>query len=98
MRGSLILDEQTGMAWHDLLDEKIFDPLWMTQTTAYASEPPAKGWPVALHAAGGMHTTARDAARWLDAQLNHGGVDGQQVFPAEVIETVQRPLVAADAS
>lgn len=47
-----------------------------------------------MHAAGGHVTTALDAARWIEAFLGHGVVDGERVFPAEVIDaasTVQVP-------
>jgi CubicO group peptidase (beta-lactamase class C family) len=44
-----------------------------------------------MHAAGGMLTTPEDLARWLQAQLNAGRVDGRQVLPETVIRETQRP-------
>ena len=38
-----------------------------------------------MQAAGGMLASVNDLGRFLIAQLNQGRVDGQQVFPAEVI-------------
>ena len=38
-----------------------------------------------MHAAGGMGTTARDAARWLILNLNGGEIDGRRILP----ETMQ---------
>ncbi len=62
---------------------------------------PAKIYPFeksdsTMHAAGGTITTASDLARYLIAQLNDGKVDGQQVFPAEVIKKSQQQIVNAN--
>ena len=38
-----------------------------------------------MHSAGGLVTTLQDEARWLEAQLNDGKVDGRQVIPAGLI-------------
>lgn len=51
-----------------------------------------------MHAAGGMVTSAADAAQWLRAQLNSGRVGGRQVFPARVIAETHRPLARQDAT
>ncbi len=118
---SLILDRETGQPWQDLLDERIFSPLGMERTTAYASEVEQMGWPVALpysafgsdgsaepiylskrdntmQAAGGMYTTAVDAARWLEVQLNEGRLDGQQVLPASVIRETHQVVAETNAA
>src|SRR5262245_32427283 len=83
--------------WQDLLAERVFAPLGMTRTTAYASQLYGKAehadpmlriggaWvksPLVktdrtMHAAGGMGTTARDAARWLLFNTEGGSIDGQ---------------------
>lgn len=42
-----------------------------------------------MHAAGGMVATAPDLARFLQAQLAHGKLDGSQVLPRAVIEKSQ---------
>lgn len=46
-----------------------------------------------LHAAGGMFTTANDAAIWLEALINGGTVDGEQRLPTSLIETALTPQV-----
>ena len=52
-----------------------------------------------MHAAGGMLSTATDLARWVQIQLTGGRIDGQQVFPAEVIAEMQEPQIfEADSS
>lgn len=47
-----------------------------------------------LGPAGGHFTTARDLARLLLVELNHGRLGGEQVIPAAVIDETQRPQVA----
>jgi CubicO group peptidase (beta-lactamase class C family) len=49
-----------------------------------------------MHAAGGHVSTARDLARWVEAHLNRGRVDGRQVFPAAVIAETHRQQAAQD--
>jgi CubicO group peptidase (beta-lactamase class C family) len=44
---TMILDRETGTSWQDQLQKTVFDPLGLHHTTAYASVPPAKGWPMA---------------------------------------------------
>ncbi len=59
----------------------------------FARAPLTKG-DANMHAAGGHLTTALDLARWIEAFLEDGVVDGARVFPAEVIAaatTVQAP-------
>lgn len=51
-----------------------------------------------MHAAGGMVTSAADAAQWLRAQLNDGRVGGRQIFPASVLAETHRPLARQDAT
>lgn len=43
-----------------------------------------------MHAAGGMGTTARDAARWLLLFLNGGELDGTRVLAAATVEEALR--------
>ena len=118
---SLLLDRETGQLWQDVLDARIFTPLGMDRTTAYASEAERMGWAPAapyravgpngsperiylakqdntMQAAGGMYTTAADAARWLQVQLNDGRLAGEQAFPAEVIRETHRRWAETDAS
>ncbi|WP_448554732.1 serine hydrolase [Thalassotalea montiporae] len=46
-----------------------------------------------MHAAGGVISSTQDLARFVIAQLNQGQIDGQQVFPPEVISKSHQPLV-----
>jgi CubicO group peptidase (beta-lactamase class C family) len=43
-----------------------------------------------MQAAGGLVSTAADMARWLEAHLNGGVVDGRGVFPASAIAETHR--------
>ncbi len=43
-----------------------------------------------MHAAGGTVTTPDDLARWLEANLNAGRVDGRQAVSANAIAEIQR--------
>lgn len=43
----LILSEEFGLNWKDLLKEKFFDPLQMTHTSAYLSEAEVNNWQIA---------------------------------------------------
>jgi CubicO group peptidase (beta-lactamase class C family) len=43
-----------------------------------------------MHAAGGHFSTATDLARFLEAHLGGGRIDGQPVFPAAVIQETHR--------
>ncbi len=51
-----------------------------------------------MHSAGGMITTARDAARWLLANINNGYLDGQQVLPEEAFLNAHSPHAEEAAS
>ena len=51
-----------------------------------------------MHAAGGLVTTARDAARWLKVNLSGGELDGEQVLPAAALELAHRQYADQDAS
>lgn len=46
-----------------------------------------------MHAAGGLVSTARDMAKWLEVQMNGGVLDGQRIFPAHVIAATQSKVV-----
>ena len=50
-----------------------------------------------MHAAGGVISTAADLARWLEANLNGGMVDGRQVLPAEALREAHRLQAATTA-
>lgn len=49
-----------------------------------------------MQAAGGLYTTAADAARWLEAQLGEGRVDGRRALPAEVVHGTHQARAEAD--
>jgi CubicO group peptidase (beta-lactamase class C family) len=49
-----------------------------------------------MQPAGGHLTTANDLARFLVAHLDHGRIDGQQVFPAAVISETHRQQATQD--
>jgi len=96
-----VIEAAGGAKWQDYLDRRVFDPLGMASTTAYASEmygQPDHAEPMLLidgrwqasvlrktdrtmHAAGGMGTTARDAARWLLFNIQRGEIDGRRLLP-----------------
>ncbi len=103
----LAMERVTGKTWQDLLAEEIFKPLGMTRTTAYMSRtnswPVAKpyGFDGALnfmktdetmHAAGGLVTTPRDLARWLEANVNRNGI------PAAAFAEAQKQQVSVPES
>ena len=46
-----------------------------------------------MHAAGGMVSSAADLARWLEANLNDGRIDGHQVLPAAAVREAHRMQV-----
>ncbi len=46
-----------------------------------------------MHAAGGLVTTPRDLARWLEANVNAGRVGGRQVLPAEAFAEAHKRQV-----
>ncbi|MCH8348032.1 MAG: beta-lactamase family protein [Proteobacteria bacterium] len=50
-----------------------------------------------MHAAGGHFSTASDMARWLQAQLSDGIIDGKQVFAPGVVASTQRPQTSLEA-
>jgi CubicO group peptidase (beta-lactamase class C family) len=85
----LALERATGRSWQELLASELFTPLGMTRTTAYMSRttswPVAKPYDLngplgfmkkdeTMHAAGGLVTTPRDLARWLEANVNRKGL------------------------
>ena len=47
-----------------------------------------------MHAAGGLVSSARDMARWLEVNLNGGVLDGRRIFPADVMREVHRLQVS----
>ncbi|WP_312147988.1 serine hydrolase [Brevundimonas sp.] len=51
-----------------------------------------------MQSAGGLISTARDMAIWLEAQINDGRVDGRQVFPEGLVASTHASRVAQEAS
>jgi len=49
-----------------------------------------------MHAAGGHLTTVGDLAKYLEAHMNAGRVDGRQVFPAAVVAETHRQHTTQD--
>jgi CubicO group peptidase (beta-lactamase class C family) len=110
---SLVLERVTGSSWQRTLDEVLFEPLGMRRTSAYMSEA-AAWEPAApyqggqripqlktdstMHAAGGMVTTAADLARWLEAQLASGRVDGRQILGEAAVRAAHRRQATLSSS
>jgi CubicO group peptidase (beta-lactamase class C family) len=67
---AVLLQQNMGKKWQDLLQEKIFDPLKMKHTTAYISKAAANKWIVAQPYlfSGESGTTIRS---WLDKKDNN---------------------------
>lgn len=104
-----IIEAVTGESWKDHLAAKLFAPLGLERTTAYASKlyndantaaPMAteKGEWVeckvrktdsTMHAAGGLGTTARDAAGWILAQRPGGGLESTGLLSPAARENMQ---------
>ena len=49
-----------------------------------------------MHAAGGHLTTVMDLTRWLEVHMNAGRIDGEEVFPAEVVAETHRQQATQD--
>lgn len=48
-----------------------------------------------MQSAGGMMTTARDVARWLELQITNGRLDGRRIVSEDVMERTHEVLVEA---
>ncbi len=77
----LILERTTGRSYHDLLTERLLQPLAMTESgvgdtaagtrmTGYAAGRAVAHWDHALPGAGGVDTSAGDLGRYLSACLS----------------------------
>ncbi len=65
---------------------------------AGASSPsPQQKTDATMQSAGGLVSTASDMARWLEIQINDGVIDGRRVFPAGLVASTHRPVVALKA-
>ena len=47
-----------------------------------------------MQSAGGLVSTARDMARWMEIQLNDGVVDSHRVFPPGLVASTHQSLIA----
>ena len=68
--------------------ERLAQP-YRRDPTGFARAPYNKG-DANMQAAGGLVSTAADMARWLEAHITHGVVDGRRVFPASAIAETHR--------
>ncbi len=107
----MLLKLSLGKKWQDVLQEKVFGPLKLKQTTAYVSKARAAKLSVAesylfspdsgtvvrspidkqdnnMQSAGGIFTSISDLSRWLRINMNNGKLDGKQIIPAEVMQSV----------
>ncbi|WP_437397917.1 serine hydrolase domain-containing protein [Flagellimonas lutimaris] len=102
---SVLLQEEFGAKWQDLLDEKVFAPLNMPDASGYISENRPSLWAqpyygtrpstlkkastlktdATMHAAGGLVMNAKDVANFMRFMINNGYLDGEQVYPEQVV-------------
>jgi CubicO group peptidase (beta-lactamase class C family) len=68
--------------------ERLAQP-YRWEPTGFQRAPYNKGDPN-MQAAGGLVSTVSDMARWLEAHINNGVVDGRRVFSATAIEETHR--------
>jgi CubicO group peptidase (beta-lactamase class C family) len=68
--------------------ERLAQP-YRREPTGFARAPYNKG-DANMQAAGGLVSSAVDMARWLEAHINGGVVDGRRVFPASAIAETHR--------
>lgn len=108
----ILLQEELGAKWQDLLDEKLFQPLGMTKSTAYISKADSEGWNKAwphlgyeeakksylmktdktMHAAGGLLTSPKDAATWLQFNINNGKHDGKKIYKKDILTSTYKTI------
>ncbi|HEX6657106.1 MAG TPA: serine hydrolase domain-containing protein, partial [Ilumatobacter sp.] len=105
-----ILQQVTGRPFADWQRDKLLQPLGMANSSfdadvirdndhrAIGHDPGMSGFvPVPMVPAGGMYSSANDLARFLQFQLGHGTIDGQQVLEPALLDemlTVQYPTRA----
>ena len=104
-----LLEAERGLDWRDLVAREVLTPLGMTATSARVDPAGAvghlghlPGGPVpaplqktdaTLHSAGGLTSSARDMAAFLEVQLTDGLLDGRRVFPEGLIASTHVILV-----
>jgi len=100
LTGQLIANV-SGQPFHSFVTENVFAPLGMSNSTFRAAPPglvPADGTAVDdvvsfysdVSPASGLHTTAADMARLLQAHLNDGVVDGERVLSESAVDAMHR--------
>ncbi|WP_239638621.1 serine hydrolase domain-containing protein [Halorubrum saccharovorum] len=100
LTGQLIADV-SGQPFHSFVTENVFAPLGMSNSTFRAAPPglvPADGTNVDdvvsfysdVSPASGLHTTAADMARLLQAHLNGGVVDGERILSESAVDAMHR--------
>ncbi|BFM18412.1 serine hydrolase [Maricurvus nonylphenolicus] len=77
-----LISRVSGMPYHQFIQQHIWSKLG-TEHDAYIAADRA----LMAIATGGMNTTARDAARFGRMILNRGQVNGEQVIPANWVDT-----------
>jgi CubicO group peptidase (beta-lactamase class C family) len=96
----------SGKLFKDYLKERLFTPLGMSHTTADRQEildnsERAIGhmWGMAkvpaVHpalGAGGIYSTARDMARFVQLQINEGTLDGRAIMERSLMKTLHAPV------
>ncbi len=95
-----ILQKVSGQSFADYQRDHLFQPLGMLNSSfdqavilsntnraiGYIAGSPSITAAIAMLPAGGMYTSARDMARFLQFQLNHGTLDQQVVLNPEVLD------------
>jgi CubicO group peptidase (beta-lactamase class C family) len=68
----------------------------LAYSAAAASRSPLQKVDETMQSAGGLVSTARDMARWLELQINDGELDGRRIFPTGLVAATYRARVAQD--
>jgi CubicO group peptidase (beta-lactamase class C family) len=100
LTGQLIADV-SGQRFRSFVTETVFAPLGMSHSTFRAAPPglvPADGTAVDdvvsfysdVSPASGLHTTAADMARLLQAHLNDGVVDGARILSESAVDAMHQ--------
>lgn len=107
-----VLEVAAGQPLDDILDEHIFSPLGMDETTFYVPE--SKRSRIAepiygdmsdntevrafLSAGAGLNATAEDYVRFAQMLLNGGEFNGQRIIESSTLERMQQPEIDENVS
>lgn len=94
-----ILQQVTGIPFDQYVEEKIFNPIGMTQSSfeiekikkmkdraiGHTSSPMKPPVEVPMLAAGGMYSNAHDLSLYINFQLNNGAVKDKQIIKQEML-------------